>query len=167
MSKTGTFTRGFSLIETLIAFMLVGIMGGAVVYLLAQVVSVTRSADLKGQATSFANQGIEAVRDYYQTNQWLTLAGKDTITTDSNFTCYKSIDFSGAALLGTSTEPVCGAFDSTKSETINGSGGGVFYRQVGVRTTPASAKAEVSVVVYFFDKGQQKNVKVGSIFYNY
>lgn len=168
MNRTRAFQGGFSLVETLIAFMLLAVMGGAVVYILAQVTSLTKSADLKGQGTFFANQGIEAVRDYYQKNQWLALAGTDN-STDIFFTCYKTTDFTGISFTAPAVAsglPVCGAFDITKSETIIGSAA-TFYRQIGVRTTTASGKVEVSVVVYWTEKSRTVYSKVDSVFYNY
>lgn len=169
MNRKFSFHHGFSLIETLIAFMLVGIMGGAVVYILAQVTSITKSADLRGQGTILANQGIEAARDYYQKNFWLALAGTDTNTGDAFFTCYKTVDFSGATFIAPavpSGSPVCGTFDISKSEVITGSAA-TFYRQIGVRTTLASAKVEVSAVVYWTEKNRTVFSKVDSVFYNY
>lgn len=168
MNQLTNWKRGFSLVETLIAFMLVAVMGGAVVYILTQVVSVNKSADSKSQATFYANQGLEAVRNYYQQKLWLSLAGRDPIATDTNFTCYKVANIDGVVgFLGTAAD--CGVFDTTnptaKNENLNGSN--FFYRQMGVRTTSASGKVEVFSVVHWVEKGKVNMAKVDTVFFNY
>jgi type II secretory pathway pseudopilin PulG len=160
MNKKSRSTLGFSLIESLIAFMLLGVIGGAVVYILAQVVSVTRSADLKGQATSYANQGIEAVRDYYQINRWLSLAGRDV--NGGSATCYNTVGL-------VDPPPPCktdyaGCSSSTACESLTGG----FYRQFSVLTDlTAPSKVTVTVNVYWSEKGKKQSTKVDAAFYNY
>ncbi len=150
-------TFGFSLIETLVAFMLVAIMGGAVVYILAQVVSVTKSAEQKSRATSYANQGVEAVRDYYQTNLWLSLSGRDA---SIHPTCYKSVSLVDAAVATCKF-----VFDSVNPTLYYESLAGGFYRQISVLTV--SPKVTVVTYVFWLEKGIAKMVKVEAAFYNY
>lgn len=168
MSQLTNRQWGFSLIETLIAFMLVAVMGGAVVYILSQVVSINKSADSKAQATFYASQGLEEVRNYYQRELWLSLAGRDPVTADTNYTCYKVTNIEGViGFLGTATD--CGPFDTVnptlKNENVNG--GSFFYRQLGIRTTLASGKVEAFAIVRWVEKGKVNIAKVDTVFFNY
>src|SRR3989344_7454707 len=94
---------GFSLIETIVAFMLLSIMGGAAAFILVQVQSVTNSAALKSQANAVAMAGLEQVRDYYQKNLWLAVSEKDNTGIK---TCYKNANFDTPVNCNTELEDV-------------------------------------------------------------
>jgi type II secretory pathway pseudopilin PulG len=160
MNKKKHFIFGFSLIESLIAFMLLGVIGGAVVYILAQVVSVTKAADLKAQGASYANQGTEAVRDYYQVNRWLALSGRDP--NGGSATCYNNTSLSDPSSPCKADYTACTG--SLACESLTGG----FYRQISVLTeigTPS--KVTVTVNVYWLEKGKKQSTKVDAVFFNY
>lgn len=71
--------QGFTLIETLMALMLLGIVGAAIVGLTLQTFSLGNITRLRSQGTSYAEEAVEQVRDYSQSYGWKALSNKGSL----------------------------------------------------------------------------------------
>ncbi len=89
-------TRGMTLIEAILALMILAIVATAIVGLLTQIMSLTNSARLRNMATGFVEQNLERVRGYYQTNLWVGLASK---ANSGACGCWSSGDLGSATCL--------------------------------------------------------------------
>ena len=78
--------RGVSLIEIMVALMILAVVGALIITLTLQILAATNSAKLRNKASSYAQQGLEQVRGYYQANGWASLASYTDTFSDPVFT---------------------------------------------------------------------------------
>lgn len=77
---------GFTLIETLIALAIFAAAVAAIIMMSLQAFSLNAAAKQRSQAIVLAQQNLEMVRSYYQTNSWVGLSGKAGCFTDGSLT---------------------------------------------------------------------------------
>lgn len=149
---------GTSIVEAMVALMVLAIVSSAVVLLTLSVLALNNSAKLKNQATAYAEQALEQVRGYYKTNGWSSLAQKGS----GGGRCYVDI----ASWLQPPNNPACDTSCTNNDLLVTG---GIFYRYVFVTTT--SSQVKVTAVVSWLDHGictgASKSTVVDTYFYNY
>lgn len=60
------FKKGTSLIETMVALMILAAISTAIISLTLQILAINYSAKLKNQATNYVEKNLETVRNFYQ-----------------------------------------------------------------------------------------------------
>lgn len=68
----------------MIALFILSLMGGAIISLTLQILAVNNSAKLRTQKVFLAQQLLEQVRNFYQSNNWFTLSQKSGCWSDGN-----------------------------------------------------------------------------------
>ncbi len=85
-------SRGTSLVEAMIAMMILAAMGTAIITVTLQVVALNASARLKNQGTAYAEQTLEVVRSNFQNPAkgyvWLSGSAAKSYTDGSLVTVY-------------------------------------------------------------------------------
>ena len=144
--------KGTSLVEALVALLIMAVTGAAVVLLLAQIASLNNSAKLRSQATSYAQQGLEQVRSFSQSNGWAILAGKGPSR------CYTD----GTLVLTTTCIVSCG------------DGGGIeinplasVTRSVKIVTNQGLGQVAVTSTICWLEKGIWNKTESLTYYYNY
>lgn len=148
--------KGTSLIEALLALMLMAVTGAAVVLLLSQIASVNNSAKLRGQATSYTEQGLEQSRSFLQTYGWVNLAAKG----NSSGLCYSD----GTLVNGTSCITGCGTGGTLISSPVYPAS---FTRSVKVTTNAVLGSAAIVSTVCWLEKGRWNKSEAVTYHYNY
>lgn len=146
-------SSGFSLIEAMVALMILSVVSGAVVLMTLQILSLTYSSRLKNQSTTYAEEMIEKVRDAYQSYGYAAVSTRSS----PSGTCYSSVD--GNPMSWSSV--ACPATDCSGAQ-ISATN---FYRYVNLKLV--SSSVNVSSVVTWFDKVSCKREQVDTYFYNY
>jgi len=131
--------QGISLIETVVALMILGVIGGALMGLTIQITSATNSAKAKSQAAIYAQEAIEQVKDVK--NQSWANVGSGGCFADGTLVSF------GNCSAGS---PISGM---------------PFNRYV--RITVSGMQAKVQSVVLWKEKGVQKSVEVDTFLYQY
>lgn len=134
--------RGFTLIEAMLALMILAVVSTVIISLSLQVTSLVNSTKLKNQKIALSQQMLEQVRGYYQQNGWAML-----VTKAPSPTCYTD---------GTlTTVAVC---DPTPLPSVQ------------VKLTASGAptnQIKADVTVNWTWKGQSQNVAASTYFYYY
>lgn len=145
------------MIETLIALLVLSVMGGAVVYILAQTTALNNQAKLRNQAQLLAEAAIEEVRNYYQVNYWLALKSKATTTTPP--ICYSD------GTLGSITS--CTVDSNTSNVAVANYPDGTFKRRVKLQIVGNGVAAIAEII--WKDKSSTYNAKASdsTVFYAY
>lgn len=131
--------QGISLIETVVALMILGVIGGALMGLTLQITSATNSAKAKGQAAIYAQEAIEQAKDTKNQDFSKLITG---CYTDGNLTPGGDC-VSGTSITGTQ-----------------------FTRYVKV--TASETQTKVQAVVKWSEKGTlNRSVEVDTYFYQY
>lgn len=149
-----TRNSGFSLVETLVAVAILGVMGTAVITITLQILAANNTARLKNQGISYAEEALEQARNYYQANGYsgLTLLS-GTNFRDGNFTS-----------LATSCSPsTCAASNSPTGNLISGT---QFYRCVIIQF-PVANQAKVQSITNWLDRGRCQQTEIDTYFANY
>lgn len=143
---------GLSLIETVVALLVLSVMGIAIVGLTVQINAATTSSALRNQASSYAEQALEQARGYYQVNRFQSTFAKVCSTG-----CYAD------GLLSS-----CGGASSCVSSCTTGSviSGTPFRRSIQV-TQVSSAQIRVTSKVSWTDRSQCQTITLDTYFYNY
>jgi len=71
---------GFSLIEIMVALGVFMMFMTAAFALTSQTIATANAAQMKEKAVRYAEQGLEQVSDYYQSNIWPVFASKSSMT---------------------------------------------------------------------------------------
>lgn len=142
---------GLSLVETVIALLILTFVSTAVVLLTVQILSLTNSAKMKNQATTYAEQVLEQVRDFEVTYGWGGLAAKGPNG------CYTDV-VSWTAASGSCVT------DCSNPNLVVSSSDTRFFRYVTI-TAPAAGAIKVSAVVTWKDKGVCRNTTIDTYFY--
>ena len=146
---------GISLIETLVAFLVLSLAGGAIIVLTIQVLATNNYAKLRNRATVIAEQSVEQVRNYYQVNRYSNLAGKGNATGN----CYADGGLATALSACTpATYNYCSPLACSTVETF-------FRRQVRIINEGTRVKA--TIIIWWLERGVQKDVTIDAYFYNY
>lgn len=140
---------GLSLVETVIALLILTFVSTAILLLTIQILSLTNLAKQKNKATTYAEQILEQVRDYEVTSGFGSLkmgCYTDVVTNNWGQTPFATClpDCSNANL-----------FISPENK---------FYRYVTV--TPSGTGVKVSAVVAWKDKNTCKNTIIDTYYYN-
>ncbi|MBI4099758.1 prepilin-type N-terminal cleavage/methylation domain-containing protein [Candidatus Microgenomates bacterium] len=141
---------GVSLVEAMVALMILAIVSAAVIMMTLQVLALNTSAKLKNQSTTYAEQMIEQVRDYYANSGWGGLAA----VARPGGQCYLNVPSWQAAVNNPCTPCVDGAITGTN-----------FYRFVTL--TSSSNSVMVAAKVCWLERGQTKTTEVDTYFYNF
>ena len=75
---------GMSLVEAIVALLILAVMGSSITLLLVQISSANNTAKLRNQASSYVDQALEKVRSFDQKNGWVNLSLKGS----SSGICY-------------------------------------------------------------------------------
>lgn len=142
--------KGINLVETMVALMILSIIGGAVILLTLQVLSLNNSARLRSRATFYAEGSLEQARGYTQTNGWQALSN----LASPGGSCY--ID----AAAWTS-----GTCDDACSLPAN-IAGTIFYRYIRL-TKVGGSQVKVATLVSWREKGVCQKVQVDTAFFSY
>lgn len=145
-SRLNNSRNGISLVEAVIALMILGIIGAALTGLMLRITAATNSAKFKSEATNYAQQAIEQAKDAKNQN-WANLVSG----------CYTD------GTMGTSI----GGGDLTHDPCMSGSQIGTTpYRRL-VFVTINSSQAKVQSVVKWREKNIAKSVEIDTFFYQY
>ncbi len=149
------FHRGLSLVEALVALMILTIVSTGIVLMSLQILALSYSSKLKNQSVSFAEDMIEQVRNFYQVNSWGALSNYGKNGTQ----CYINLSWN---------PPSAG---SCVSDCSNNAllipGQSTFYRYLQLTTT-GTTSILVSVVVTWKDRGVCKlPTRIDTYYYNY
>lgn len=68
--------KGVSIIETVIAVLILATIGGALMAVVVQVTSATNCARLRNQAAKYAEEALEQARDFKQNSPWTVFDAK-------------------------------------------------------------------------------------------
>lgn len=166
--------RGFSMVETMVALTLLVIMGTAIISLMVTLISANNSAKRRSQAIGFAEEGVEQVRNYFQTNGFGALVSKAN-QYGSLGTCYGdgTLQPAGAFfipvdctwslfLFGGLSAPSCG-YGWAITESPNRSYG----RYVALFYSAAYQRVRVRSVVQWPERGVCQSTEVDTYFYSY
>lgn len=154
---------GMSMIEAVIGLLILSLVSVAVTTLILSVLSLTNSSRLKNQSTTYAEQFIEQVRDYFQADGWSRLSdfGKNAPR------CFISLwtepypyPGGGQTCENDRQNPQCNLAETALTGVPN------FYRYLIV-TTSGTSFVQVFSVVTWRDKGICKKTQVDTYFYNY
>lgn len=152
--------QGFSMIETMVALTILVIIGTAIISLTLTVISSNTTAKLRNQGLGFAEEGLEQVRNYFQTNGFQSLYGI------ANGTCYAD---------GTLQTPISPCPDDpgipplpTPPDCLRGmaTSNNSFYRAVRL-TRAMDNSVVVRSVVTWNDRNACRYTEVGTYFYSY
>ncbi len=140
--------KGITLIETMVAFLILSLTGTAIVTLTLQVFTVTNSAKLRNQAVAFTERGLELTRNYYQAYGWVELSLKG-----SPATCYDAN--------GSWANSPCA--DDCHDTLVSGSA----YHHGYIKLITTGPRVEVKSGVSWLDRGVCKNLSLVTYYYNY
>jgi prepilin-type N-terminal cleavage/methylation domain-containing protein len=132
---------GFTLIEIIPALLILAVASTVIVFLSLQVTSLVNSTKLKNEKVALAQQMLEQVRGYYQTNGYAGLVEKASSTTN----CYTSTDTQLASTTSCSPTPPYAL----------------------VKLTLSSGQVRVEAVVKWDWKGTTQTITEQTSFYNY
>lgn len=141
-----------TLIETILALLVLAAVTSAVILLLTQIMALTTSARLRNTATAMAEQNLEKIRSFYQVNFWMNLANKGS----SGGTCY--IDTAGILNLDT------GATCVTDCSSLGSNG---FRQNVKLTTDSGLSRVQVDSSVWWQDKGACQHLTSTTYYFNY
>lgn len=152
--------KGMTLIETMIALMLMSVFSVAIVTMIVQVLSNSASAQLQNQAIALAEKNLEQVRTFYQSNGYVILAKVNDACPsgcflDGNLTC---------ASVGTS------CIDGTASSCSSGRvirTDPYVSQSIKVSVDDISNRVAVDSWIAWTEKGTCRTNKVSTNFYNY
>lgn len=139
---------GFSMIETLVAMMILVIISSAIVAMILALVSANTSAKLRNQAVGYAEEGIEQVRNYFQANGWQSLNNQ------ASNKCYTDGTLASQVACPASADCVTGPIPSS-----------VFFRYVWL--TQGASQVKVQSIVSWRDRSVCLNSEVDTIFFSY
>ncbi len=145
---------GISLIETMIALLVLSMAGAVIILLTIQILAANNNAKLRNRAAVLAEQSIEQVRDYYQNNKYASLAGNGSLAGR----CYRDGTLVGEIPCTPTGYLSCYPTSCVAVETF-------FRRQVKLVNEGSRVKA--TVVIWWLDKGDQRDVTLETYFYNY
>lgn len=118
--------RGFSLIEALVAVVLMGIMLASLFGMFSTGIGIQHAADMKGTASDFANDGVEMMRALFNANDLdnIVTPAPNPVTVAPGFDRSLAVDPAGSApnRIWTVT--------STVTYTVNGVEKNVSYQTV-------------------------------------
>lgn len=139
---------GSSLIEAMIAMLILAIMGTAIITFTIQIMSLNTSARLKNQGTITAEQSIERARNVFQ---------------QQKFSYFKNNHTAGNYSSGDLTFQIsnCSPLDCQNNPP------GDPYFSCVILSYPSSDQARVQSVVYWWDKGVCRGTEVDTYFTNY
>lgn len=146
---------GISLIETLIALLILALMGAAITAISLQVTAVNNAAKLQNQATIYAEEALEQARAYRQANGWVALAEKGTPAG-----CYY---YTGTVF--NSTSCISDPINCTGSMGQLVPGSTVHYRAVRFSTSGDRVTSESTVI--WREKSACRKVTASTYFFNY
>lgn len=141
--------KGFSMIETMVAMMILVIIGTAIMSLVLMAISANNSAKWRNQGIGLAEEGVEQVRAYFQAN------GFAKLNSMANSKCYT--DGNLTTLVTCPTGGDC----ATGQVAANA----VFYRYVALTQPSGAVKAQT--IVSWKDRGVCRSTEVGEYFYSY
>lgn len=148
---------GVSLIETVVALMILGVIGGALLFLIAQVTATVNSANFKNQATTYAEEAVEQVRDFRNVN------GFNGLVTAAGI-CGGQYD--DGQLVNCVTSASCTACPGGLTGCLIATATNYsFCRRV--QLTQNGSQVHVQSFVGWLEKGVTKNVQVDSYLYQY
>ncbi len=153
MATTHPLTAGISLIETVIALLILSVIGVAIVGLTIQIGAASTSASLRSQAASYAEQALEQARGYYQANRF-----QSTLAKVCAGGCYADGYLSSCGAAAASCVSSC-----TTGYAIAAT---PFYRSVQVSQV-SSAQIRVSAKVAWMDRSKCQTIALDTYFYNY
>lgn len=145
------FKKGTSLIETMVALMILAAISTAIISLTLQILAINYSAKLKNQATNRAEQNLETVRNFYQNS-----GGYPALSQIADDSCRKP-DLSGSSPCDISD---CTATGATQIETTP------FFAFTKIYT-PLSSLIRVDSVVLWSDRGNCRNTTSTTYFSTY
>lgn len=141
-------SKGFSMIETMVALSILVIIGTAIITLVLTMIAANTTAKLRNQGLGFAEEGMEQLRNYFQTN------GYQALNSLSNSKCYSD---------GTLQNPVspCPGTSCSTGQIAGSS----FYRYVELTQPNGAVKAQS--VVSWNDRGVCRSTEIDTNFYSY
>lgn len=147
----GFFNKGLSIVETVIALAILGIVGAAIIRIMLQVSTANNSSKLKNQAAIYAEEGLEQVRGNFLVPgngyQWIYQLAPATGTI-----CYAN---------GLNMTPT-NSTSCTPGTPLDG----VFSRTIGL-TRLAGTGVELKSIIYWSEKGVSKSTEAHTFFYEY
>lgn len=153
MKKILNSRAGISLIETVIALLILSVMGVAIVGVTLQIMGASNAAFLRNQATVTGEAGLEQARGYYQTNLFQSLLGKASCGT-----CYADGNLGTCNVTCITPTGTCGS----QGSQVGTSG---IYRSVSV--TGSGSQATVTSNVAWTDRGTCQKATFSTDFYSY
>lgn len=141
---------GVSIVETVVAILILATIGGAITLLTVQVTEVNNCARLRNEAVKYAEEGLEEVRDFKTNNSWTLMQNKIGCFPDGNLAARGPTNCTGYA----------------PGPPINGPGTSGFNRFVQLQTIN-SAEIGATSTVSLSAKCTPRSVEVRSYFYDY
>lgn len=148
-----------SLVETMVALLILAVAGAAVIALTLQILAVGNTAKLRGQGVAYAEEALEQARSFYQVNKWARLSEKRS---------YSYADGSFSALSTGCPAPCpsyCAAPCPSGAVTGDQIAATTLYRCVQV--SGAGSQVQVRAVVNWLDRGVCRGTEANTYFYNY
>lgn len=147
-SKAKGQNRAASLVETLVALLILSVMGAAIVAITLAVISVNNSAKHRNQAAALAEENLELVRSYYQSSDWESLDSRAS----GGGSCYTNV---------TTWTAGSGCLTNCSLTNIPGT---IFYRYARLISSGGSVKVESSVT--WTERGKCNKIQVDTAFFD-
>lgn len=151
-------SKGFSLVETMVAMAILLIIGTAIVSLLLTMISANNSAKLRNQGIGLAEEGVEQIRSFFQINGFAVLNGL------ANNKCY-SEGTVPTPLGSCPSDPALGNLQPPNCLSGAVTSNSSFYRSIWL-TQPGGA-VKVRSVVTWTDRNTCRYTEVDTYFYSY
>ena len=151
--------RGIGLVETMVALLILVVISSAVILMTLEILSLTNASRLKNQATTYAEEMVEKVRDAYQNYGYSAISAKGSPLGS----CYAAVNGPPTSWSSLVSCPPADCNDPTT--VIPGT---IFYRYVKLVTPAGNSSVSVSSVVTWSEKGScNRKEQVDTYFYNY
>lgn len=155
--------KGTSLVETMVAFLILSAIGVAVIRLTIQILALNTTAKLNNQGTSYAEEAVEQGRNFYQTSGYPALAALAPVSP----AYYSDGTFSPGKIIivppGRCNITDCPQLNTTTGVQIGTTG---FFRCV-ILNPPSSGTMKTQVVVSWLDRSVCKQTELDTYFSRY
>lgn len=148
------------MVETLVALLILVVIGAAVTSLVLTAVSTNDAAKRKNQGSVLAEEGLEQVRAYFQTNGFLQLYNQ------ADNKCYPDGTSLANSFAVCPADPAAIQLVSPNCLSGAATSDGSFYRSVWL-TRAGSNQVKARSVVTWEDRGMCRYTEVGTYFFFY
>lgn len=172
MSKQ--YTQGFTLVETLVAILLLTLSISGPLYVAQQSFTSAKIARDQTVARFLAQEGVELVRAYRDTN---TLSSRDWLngleTCKTQYGCYMHHTNNGLELVGACSESGCPALNYNRIDSAYSYDSGSNYtpsnytRTIIIEDIETDKDTQVTVEVFWNDRGVERSVRTQEYLFNW